>query len=93
MLKKAIELYWKIYSMWELSWESVGVKKSSIVLTARSGRAALNFRLNKIGYKVTKEKLNGLYDQFLQMADERKEINDQDLRELVANFKAKLKVA
>jgi len=72
---------------------TVGVKKSSIVLTARSGRAALNFRLNKIGYKVTKEKLNGLYGQFLQMADERKEINDQDLRELVTSYKAKLKVA
>lgn len=70
--------------------QSVGVEKSSIILTARSGRAALNFRLNKIGYAVTKDKLNGLYDQFLEMADLRKEINDQDLRELISNYQVKL---
>lgn len=72
---------------------TVGVNQSSIILTARSGRAALNFRLNKIGYSYTKDKLNGLYDQFLIMADERKEINDQDLRELMSNYKTKLIVA
>jgi len=71
---------------------SVGVKKSSILLTARSGRAALKFRLNKIGYHISKEKLDGLYEEFLALADNRKAINDQDLRELVANYRPKLVV-
>ncbi len=57
----------------------VGVDKSSIVLTARSGRAALAFRLKEIGCNVTKLELDALYARFLQMADVKKEIDKEDL--------------
>ncbi len=57
----------------------VGVDKSSIVLTARSGRAALAFRLKEIGCNVTKLELDALYDRFLQLADVKKEIKEDDL--------------
>ena len=61
----------------------VGADSSSIVLTARSGRAALNHRLANIGIMVTKEKLETVYKHFLDMADKRKQINDEDLIELM----------
>jgi 2-isopropylmalate synthase len=67
--------------------EEVGVDQSAIILTARSGRAALNYRLNKVGVSVSKEDLTRIYQDFLRMADERKSINDNDLFELVDNFK------
>lgn len=57
----------------------VGVDKSSIVLTARSGRAALAFRLKEIGCDVTKLELDALYARFLEMADVKKEIKEEDL--------------
>lgn len=61
----------------------VGVPKSSIVLTARSGRHALKHRLELLGYRYDKPTLDGIYKQFLDMADIRKEVNDKDLMELV----------
>ena len=61
----------------------VGISESSIVLTARSGRAALKHRVEKLGYKMTKEKLDHLYDEFLVVADKKKDINDEDLKALV----------
>ncbi len=61
----------------------VGVDKSSIVLTARSGRAALAFRLKEIGFDVTKLELDALYDRFLQLADVKKEIDTDDLHFLI----------
>lgn len=63
--------------------EDVGVDQSSIILTARSGRAALCHRLENLGYEYTKEEMETLYMHFLEMADERKEIKDEDLTELV----------
>lgn len=60
----------------------VGVDKSSIVLTARSGRAALAFRLKEIGCDVTKLELDALYDRFLELADVKKEIKEDDLHML-----------
>ena len=66
--------------------EDVGIDKSSIVLTARSGRAALNFRLQKIGYKFSERKLNEFYNVFLEYADQRKEVDDRDLSIIVKNF-------
>src|SRR5690625_7797175 len=57
----------------------VGVDKSSIVLTARSGRAALAFRLKEIGCEVTKLELDALYERFLEIADEEKKIESEDL--------------
>ncbi|PJJ54908.1 2-isopropylmalate synthase [Hymenobacter chitinivorans] len=61
----------------------VGVADSSIVLTARSGRAALAYRLQKIGYDFDKHALNKAYASFLQLADRQKEVVDTDLHSLV----------
>jgi 2-isopropylmalate synthase len=58
----------------------VGIKESSIILTARSGRAALNHRLEALGFKFAKEELDDIYHRFLALADKKKEINDEDLR-------------
>jgi len=58
----------------------VGVKESSIILTARSGRAALNHRLESLGYKFGKEEIDDIYHRFLILADKKKEINDEDVR-------------
>ena len=61
----------------------VGVDKSSIVLTARSGRHALKHRLENLGYSFDKSELDTLYHIFLEVADIKKEINDGDLVDLV----------
>jgi 2-isopropylmalate synthase len=63
----------------------VGVPCSSIVLTARSGRAALKHRLELLGYQPNKTELDTLYQNFLIVADEKKNVNDDDLTTLVAN--------
>ncbi len=63
----------------------VGVPSSSIVLTARSGRAALKHRVELLGYKVEGEELNTLYENFLVLADEKKQLENEDLEYLVAN--------
>ena len=57
----------------------VGVNESSIVLTARSGRAALAYRAHKLGYALTKNDLDEVYKAFLELADKQKEIADEDL--------------
>ena len=57
----------------------VGVNQSSIILTARSGRAALAYRYKNIGYELTKDDLDTAYKQFLIVADIQKEVQDQDL--------------
>jgi 2-isopropylmalate synthase len=59
--------------------EDVGVTESAIVLTARSGRAALAYRAKKIGYELTKLQLDSAYKEFLQRADQQKEIKDKDI--------------
>ncbi len=59
--------------------EDVGVSQSSIVLTARSGRAALKHRLELLGYKFEDKDLNDIYKQFLELADKKKDIRDEDL--------------
>ncbi|MDI9875771.1 MULTISPECIES: 2-isopropylmalate synthase [Bacteroidota] len=63
--------------------EDVGVPSSAIVLTSRSGRAALRHRLQLLGFAFEKPELDKLYTRFLLMADERKQLNDEDLKELV----------
>ena len=60
--------------------KEVGVRESSIILTARSGRAALNHRLDILGIKLGKEELDEIYHRFLILADKKKEINDEDIR-------------
>lgn len=61
----------------------VGVSKSSIILTARSGRAALNFRLAQIGVQLGKDQLENTYRRFLKLADKINVVNDPDLQKLV----------
>ena len=56
----------------------VGVDKSSIVLTARSGRAALAFRMKEFGVNLTKKELDDVYNEFLVVADGKKEVTDLD---------------
>ena len=57
----------------------VGIDDNSIVLTARSGRAALKNRLAVLGVKLEKEKLDKVYEDFLRLADKKKDINDDDI--------------
>lgn len=57
----------------------VGVDQSSIVLTARSGRAALAYRCKELGIHLTKVELDKVYPYFLKIADTKKEVNDKDL--------------
>jgi len=61
----------------------VGVTESSIILTARSGRAALAYRAKNVGYDLTKIELDDLYPQFLNYADHHKQVNDEDIRHLM----------
>lgn len=63
--------------------EDVGVPSSAILLTSRSGRAALRHRLSLLGYEFEKPDLDTIYTRFILMADARKMIHDADLRELV----------
>lgn len=62
----------------------VGVNESSIVLTARSGRAALAYRAKNIGYELTKTQLDVVYTEFLNFADRKKEIVDEDIHEIIS---------
>ncbi len=62
----------------------VGVTESSIVLTARSGRAALAYRAKKVGYELTKVQLDTVYEEFLKFADKKKEILDDDIHKIIA---------
>jgi 2-isopropylmalate synthase len=61
----------------------VGVTESAIVLTARSGRAALAYRAKNIGYELDKLQLDRVYEQFLQFADRQKEIKDEDIPKII----------
>lgn len=61
----------------------VGAGVSQIVLTARSGHAALNHRLAELGYDFDADKLDELYEAFLNLADKKKEVYDEDLESLV----------
>lgn len=62
----------------------VGVNESSIVLTARSGRAALAYRSKLVGYELTKLQLDDVYIEFLKFADKNKEILDSDIHGIIA---------
>ena len=68
----------------------VGVDESSIVLTARSGRAALAYRAKKVGYELTKVQLDEVYKEFLRFADRKKEIVDEDIHQIVESSKVNI---
>jgi 2-isopropylmalate synthase len=59
--------------------KDVGIDDNSIVLTARSGRAALKYRLGFLGIDISEEKLDKMYQEFLKLADKKKEVNDDDV--------------
>lgn len=64
--------------------EDVGFPNASIVLTARSGRHALKFHLERLGFQLNKEELADTYQRFLTLADSKLDINDTDLQGLMA---------
>jgi 2-isopropylmalate synthase len=68
----------------------VGVNASTIVLTARSGRSALAYRFKHIGFDVTKNELDFLYQEFLKIADVKKEVNDDDLSLIIDKVTRKI---
>lgn len=63
--------------------KDVGVNESAIVLTARSGRAALAYRAKNVGYELTKLQLDVVYANFLVFADLKKEINNSDIHQII----------
>ena len=67
--------------------EDVGLKASSIDLTARSGRAALKHRLELLGFSFSKVELETIYINFIEMADKKKLLHDEDLYELMKKYK------
>lgn len=67
--------------------QDIGIPKKELELTARSGRAALKHRLEKLGYELDQEKLNTIYEKFVKLADKKKEINDEDLSVLMGGAK------
>ena len=64
----------------------VGIDDNSIVLTARSGRAALKNRLSILGVNLDQEKLDKVYEEFLKLADKKKDINDDDVLVLAGSI-------
>ena len=67
--------------------KAVGVTESAIVLTARSGRAALAYRAKNVGYELTKLQLDVIYTNFLDFADKKKEVDDNDIHQIIENSK------
>lgn len=63
--------------------KDVGVTESAIVLTARSGRAALAYRAKLVGYELTKLQLDEVYQSFLTFADRQKEVHDDDIHRII----------
>jgi 2-isopropylmalate synthase len=66
--------------------DEVGADTSKIVLTARSGRSALAFRFQKLGYTFNRNDVDVLYEEFLSVADSKKEVNDDDLNTMAKAF-------
>ena len=68
--------------------EEVGAEGSKIVLTARSGRSALAYRFQKLGYQYSRNDIDVLYERFLKLADVKKEVEDKDLHALSDTYQA-----
>ena len=67
--------------------EEVGAEGSKIVLTARSGRSALAHRFRKLGFDFTRDDIDKLYEQFLKVADSKKEVENEDLLTMARQYK------
>lgn len=72
--------------------KDVGLEENSILLTARSGRAALKHRLNVLGIELTKEALDKAYESFLRLADRKKEITDDDILMLAGQHRSNRRI-
>lgn len=70
--------------------EDVGAAESKIVLTARSGRSALAYRLQKLGFQFNRNDIDSLYVSFLEVADQKKEVLENDLLQLAGNYQQQL---
>lgn len=68
--------------------EEVGAEGSKIVLTARSGRSALAYRFQKLGYEFNRDDVDALYQQFLKVADSKKEVGNDDLNEMAKAYQS-----
>lgn len=73
--------------------DEVGAEQSKIVLTARSGRSALAYRLQKLGFSFTRNDVDVLYNEFLKVADMKKEVKDEDLKEMASVYVPQAEVA
>jgi 2-isopropylmalate synthase len=73
--------------------ESVGADSSKIVLTARSGRSALAYRFQKLGFQFYRNDIDVLYSRFLEVADSKKEVEDTDLAFMANQYQTKTAVA
>lgn len=73
--------------------EEVGADSSKIVLTARSGRSALAFRFQKLGFEFNRNDVDSLYSEFVKVADSKKEVNDDDLALIARQYQSKVAVA
>ena len=70
--------------------EEVGAETSKIVLTARSGRSALAFRFQKLGYPFTRNDIDVLYPRFLEIADAKKEVVEEDLHKMAEEYQVQV---
>jgi 2-isopropylmalate synthase len=73
--------------------EEVGADGSKIVLTARSGRSALAYRFQKLGYQFNRNDIDVLYQAFLKIADTKKEVLEEDLQQLANHYQAETEIA
>ena len=71
--------------------KDVGIDENNIILTARSGHAALKYRLEVLGIKMEGEKLDTFYNEFLKLADKKKQIGDDDLLVLAGAQRAEVR--
>lgn len=65
--------------------EDVGSPKSEVVLTARTGRAGVKHRLEELGYELKKDEMEQVYQRFLEVADKKKEVFDEDLAAIIGD--------
>ena len=73
--------------------EEVGADSSKIVLTARSGRSALAYRFQKLGFQFDRNDVDVLYKEFLNVADSKKEVEDTDLSKMATEYQQQTAVA
>jgi 2-isopropylmalate synthase len=73
--------------------EEVGADSSKIVLTARSGRSALAYRFQKLGFQFDRNDVDYLYNEFVKVADSKKEVEDGDLTTIARQYQEKAAVA